>query len=260
MARMQIGLNLSALSLPLRPALTKARKLDLAGVELTTGGELTPANLSQTGRRELRYLVRSHELQLCALLCPLRSGLDIAERQQPRIELIREVMTLSYDLGPRLVVVDAGKIPEKEDDPRTSLMSDALLALGHYGDRVGVTLALMTGSDSGEVLAHYLDRLDTGSLSACLSPGNFLVGGHDLYSACRALGKRIRYLHATDARCSSSRGPATVALGHGDIDWLQMLGTLEEIGYHGWLTVPAEAGTEAAAAVQFLRTLVPKPA
>ncbi|MBI3407358.1 MAG: sugar phosphate isomerase/epimerase [Planctomycetes bacterium] len=239
----------------MRQALAVARKLDVSGVELASTGEFTPRNLSQTARRELRHLFRSHSLEPCALVCPLRHGLDVAENQEPRIELIREVMSLSFDLGPRLVVVDPGKIPVKDDDPRAPLMKDALLALGRHGDRVGVTLALVTGADSGEVLAGYLDRFDTGSLGACFSPGLFLVGGHDPYAAARALGKKVAYAHATDARHTSSRGAALVPLGHGDIDWLQMLGTLEEIGYHGWLTVPAEAGPDAAAAVQFLGRL-----
>lgn len=243
--------------MPLRQALAAARKLDVSGVELTAAGELTPRNLSQTARRELRHLFRADSLESCAIVCPLRRGLDVAENQEPRIELIREVMSLSFDLGPRLVVVDAGRIPANDDDPRGPFMKDALLALGRHGDRVGATLALMSGADSGEVLASYLNRFDTGSLGACVSPGLLMVGGHDPIAAVRAVGKKVIYAHATDARHTSSRGAALVPLGHGDIDWLAMLGTFEEIGYPGWLSVPAEAGTNAATAVQFLRRLVP---
>ena len=45
-------------------------------------------------------------------------------------------------------------------------------------------------------------------------------------------------------------------LGHGDVDWLQMLATLEEIGYRGWLTVLGQGVTEVAAGVALLKRLV----
>jgi sugar phosphate isomerase/epimerase len=51
-----------------------------------------------------------------------------------------------------------------------------------------------------------------------------------------------------------------VPLGHGDIDWLEYLGVLEEIEYRGWLTVERESGekrvADVAAGVAFLRRLV----
>jgi L-ribulose-5-phosphate 3-epimerase len=245
------------LNLPWRRALAAAQKLAVPGVELAAVGDFAPAQLSQTGRRELRHLLRSHNLELAALLCPLRRGLDVAQNQEPRIDLIKEVLSLSFDLGPRCVVIEAGKVPEKEDDARAPLLKEALLALGRHGDRVGAALALQTGLESGAALANYLDRFDTGSLGACYNPGNLLMSGHDPYTSARALGRRILYSHASDARYSSaSAGARPVPAGHGDIDWLQLLGTLEEIGYRGWLTIPHEAGADAAAGVAFLKRLL----
>jgi L-ribulose-5-phosphate 3-epimerase len=52
-----------------------------------------------------------------------------------------------------------------------------------------------------------------------------------------------------------------VALGNGDIDWLQMLGHFEAIEFRGWLTVKREDGSnrlaDVANGVQFLRRLIP---
>src|SRR5262249_24470478 len=133
-----------------------------------------------------------------------------------------------------------------------------LTSLGQHGDRVGTTIALVTsvtGAESGARLAEYLDRVDTGSLGVCFSPGNVVVGGQDPRALVRAVGKRIAYLHATDARHSSSRGAALVPVGHGYVDWLQLLGTLEEVAYRGCLTVAADAGADAPAAIRFLKHL-----
>ncbi len=232
----------------------------MAGVELDALGDFAPKALSQSGRRELRHLLRSHNLELSGLGCPLRRGLDVAENQQQRLDLIRDVLSLSFDLGPRLVVVHAGKVPVADDDPRAPLMKESLTALGGHGDRVGAVLALETGLESGAVLQQYLARFDSGSLAACLNPGNLLVNGHNPQESVRALAGRIAYVHATDARyASASKGVREVALGHGDIDWLQLLATLEEINYHGWLVVDREGGPnslpEVAAGVKLLRRL-----
>src|SRR5262245_47106743 len=113
MGKIKIGIQAKSLGLPLRRALEEAQRLGVTGVELPVGGELSPDALSQTGRRELRHLLRSHDLELTALNCPLRRGLDTAENLQPRIEYLQRVLTLAFDLGPRIAIVQAGRIPEK---------------------------------------------------------------------------------------------------------------------------------------------------
>jgi sugar phosphate isomerase/epimerase len=261
MSRLKIGLRLESLGLPLRRALQEAERLGVGGVQVDAVGDLSPTNLLQTGRRELRHLLRAHSLELTALGCPLRHGLDVPQDQQPRIEHVRKVMTLSYELGARVTIVQAGQVPADDKDPRAALLSEALLALGQHGDRVGVVLALETGLQSGEVLRRFLDRFDTGGLGANLDPANLLVHGFDPYAAARALHDKIVHVHAKDARAAgASRAAQEVPLGHGDIDWMQFLSVLEEVGYHGWLTIEREWGklgtAEAAAAVGFLRRFV----
>jgi len=65
----------------------------------------------------------------------------------------------------------------------------------------------------------------------------------DPYESLRALRGKLAICHARDARrAGASRAAAEVPVGHGDIDWLQMLGTFEEIEYRGWLTVKREEG------------------
>jgi sugar phosphate isomerase/epimerase len=261
MNRWKIGIRLESFGLPLRRALQEAQRLGVGGVQVDAVGDLSPANLSQTGRREFRHLLRAHSLELTALGCPLRHGLDRAENQEARIDHVRQVMTLSYDLGPRIVIVQAGRVPEKEDDPRYGLLSEALLALGHHGDRTGATLALETGLESGEVLRRFLDRFDTGGLGVNLDPANFLMNGFDPYAGARALRGRVVHSDAHDARqASANRAAQEVPLGHGDIDWLTFVAVLEEIEYRGWLTIEREGGDnrvgDIAAGVSFLRRIV----
>ena len=260
MSRFKIGIRLESLGLPLRQALAEASRLGVPGVQVDAAGDLSPRALSHTGRREFRHLLRGHNLELTALGCPLRRGLDSAEDQQPRLEHVQKVLALSYDLGPRVAIVQAGAVPQDPDSPRARLLSEALLALGHHGDRVGAVLALETGLESGAALAAFLARFDTGGLAANLDPANLLLHGFDPYDAARALRGRIAHTHAKDARLAgASRAAQEVPLGHGDIDWLRYLSVLEEVEYRGWLTIERETGdnrlADVAAGVTFLRRL-----
>jgi sugar phosphate isomerase/epimerase len=261
MNRLEIGIRLESFGLPLRRALGEAARLGVSGVQVDAVGDLAPGALSETGRREFRHLLRTCNLELTALGCPLRRGLDSTENQQPRLEHVQKVLTLSYDLGPRLAIVQAGAVPEDLESPRAHTLTESLTALARYGDRTGTTVALETGLESGAALAAFLARFDTGALGANLDPANLLLHGFDPYESARALGRRIVHAHARDARqAGSSRTAQEVPLGHGDIDWMQFLGVLEEVEYRGWLVVERETGdnrpADVAAGVAFLRRLV----
>ncbi len=262
MNRLRLGVRLASLNLPLRQALAAASRMGVAGVEVDAVGDLAPRALSATGRREFRNLLRTHNIELTALGCPLRRGLDTTEDQQPRLEHVQQVMGLSYDLGPKLTIVQAGAVPVRDDDPCGPILSESLTFLSSHGDRTGTTLALDTGLDSGSALRAFLDRFDTGSLRVNFDPANLLMNGFNVFDSLRALQGKIVHMHASDARRScSSRTLQEVPVGAGDIDWITYLSVLEEIEYRGWLVVKRESGenrlADITAGVQFLQRLVP---
>ena len=259
---MKIGIVLESLGLPVRQGLEEANRLGVGGVQVDAAGDLSPDRLTDTGRREFRNRLRSLNLQLTALNCPLRHGLDTAENQQPRIEHVRKVMTLAYELGPRIVVVQMPRVPDDPATERARLLREALLALGAHGDRVGTTLALEVGLDSGEKVRDYLNTYDTGSLGVNFDPANFLLNGFDPAANLLPLAGKVVHVHARDARTSTvSRAAQEVPLGAGDIEWMGLIGALEGLEYRGWVDVERETGTDrradVAAGVAFLRRLVP---
>lgn len=258
MNSLKLGIRLESLGLPLRRALHEAEQLGVAGVQVDAAGDLSPNQLSQTGRREFQHVLRAHNLELTALGCPLRRGLDTAQDQQPRIEHVRKVMSLSFDLGPRIAIVQAGRIPDDTADARSILLAESLAALGQHGDRTGSTLALETGLESGATLRQFLDRIDTGGLGVNFDPANLLMHGFDPHASARSLQGKIVHAHAKDARASSaSRAAQEVPVGRGDIDWMEFLSLLEEVEYRGWLVIEQETGenrlADIAASVAFLR-------
>ena len=106
----RIGIRLESLGLPLRRALGAATRMGAAGVQVDAVGDLDPRRLSATGRREFRHLLKTHDLELMALGCPLRHGLDVPDGQEERIDQVRLTLALSFDLGPRIVVAEVGRV------------------------------------------------------------------------------------------------------------------------------------------------------
>jgi sugar phosphate isomerase/epimerase len=258
---MKLGVYLDHLGLSARAALAWASKHGVAGVQFDAVGELGPEQLSATGRRELKNLLRSHSLTLTAVGAPLRRGLDVAENQQPRIDHLRKVLALSAELGTGLVVVQAGEIPEKPDDPRRALLTEALLALGHEGDRRGAVLAVETGLNSGTELRDFLTPLASGGLGVNFDPANLLMNGFDPVANVLPLGKLIVHAHAKDARIARANRAATeVPVGAGDIEWMALLAAMEALEYRGWLVAERESGddraTDLANGLAFLRRFV----
>jgi sugar phosphate isomerase/epimerase len=261
MNRLKLGVDLASLQLPLRNGLQHASRIGATGVQLQATGDLSPRKLSQTGRREFRHLLATHNLDCSALVCPFRHGLDVGEGLMERIDILTQALSLSFDLGARIVIVQAGHLPEGDETPAARLLNEALLTLGRVGDRTGTMLALESGLDSGAALAAYLNRFDTGGLGVSYDPGNMLVNGFDPYESIKALRGKVSIAQARDARrAGASRSAAEVPVGHGDLDWLQLLGAFEEVEYRGWLIVKREEGNnrvaDVAGGMAFLRRLI----
>jgi sugar phosphate isomerase/epimerase len=259
MKQLRIGIRQSATGLALRPALVEIERLGAGGVQIDVAGDLAPGRLSGTGRREIRQLLRSHQLELTALGCPLRHGLDESENLDGRIDYVRQVLTLSVDLGSRTVIVRAGRIPNETEHDVVTTLIDALTDLASHGDRIGATLALASGREAGSALAAFLNRFNTAALAANLDPGQFLMSGLDPVEGAQALASWLVHCWATDARRGTrERAGQQMALGEGDLDWLQFLAVLEQINYRGGLVIGRDQAAplaELAAGIAFLGRL-----
>jgi L-ribulose-5-phosphate 3-epimerase len=280
MNHLKLGVVLENLGLPTRQALEAAANLGLQGVQLDAVGSLSPDQLGSSARREIGTLLRSYNLELAAVGCPLRHGLDTFEHQQARIDHVKKAMQFAADLGAKVLVLPMPKLPEpepvkEEDDaspkpflffsgppPRGVTLKESLSALTKVGEKLGITLALEAGLDPAVKLREYLQSFDTDRLQVNFDPANFLLHGHDPLANLMALSGKIPHTHARDARrTSASAGPQEVAAGAGDLDWLAYMATLEAIEYRGYLTIERTQGTQRpadiAASVKFLRRFVP---
>jgi sugar phosphate isomerase/epimerase len=258
MKPLRIGIVAESTSLPIRAAISQAARMQADGIQADAVGDLGPANLGETGRREFRNLLRSYNQELAGLTVPLRNGLDAPENLQPRLDHLCKVMELTFDLGARVVVVPCPKIPDEPNSPRGRTMQEALVSLGAHGDRIGVALGLEIGFDPAEKVSQYLASFDTGSLKVTFDPANLLIHGHDPVANLPPLKPYLAHVHARDARAAGvSRGLEEVPLGAGDVDWMTLVATLQVFDFSGFLTVVRHQGEnrlrDVAAGVKFLR-------
>lgn len=257
---MKIGVCLESTGLSFREVLPFAARLGIGGVQVNAVRELSPDQLGDTARREVRNLLKTYNQHLTAFNCPLRYGIDVAENLQPRLEYIRKTMSLAQELGTRTVIIPCPKLPVDGETARADMMREALADLARHGDRIGVLLSLEFGLDSPDAMKAYVDAFDVGSLKINYDPANMFVNGFDPVQGLMTLHQLIVHTHARDVRKTSiSMGASEVSLGSGDINWLAYIATLSVIEYRGWIAIERNATkdqqTEITNSVNFLKRM-----
>lgn len=221
---------------PVRDQVRDAAKFGARGVVIDATGELGPNRLSETGRRELRHLLRSVEVSLIALNLPTRRPFDTVDQLDDRLRRAESAFTLGFELGTTLVLANVGAIPPETEAQRRETFVGAIRELGRRADHRGVRLAIETGPDPGEPLRALLDGLDSQGLAASVGPNALLENGHDPSAVARALGPWVAHAYAGGSQPTSPFARRT-GFAPGVLDWEEYLGALEEVNYRGFLTV-----------------------
>lgn len=256
----RIGIQTRSLRQPLRRALRTAAQLGATGVEIDARTELVPAEMSQTGIRQLRKLLDDLRLRVSAVAFPTRRGYDSLDELDRRVLATQAAMRFAQSVGAEVVINRIGSVPKERDDPRFKLLAETLAALGLYGERVGARLAARTGSESGPVLAQLLDAVPDQTVGVDLHPSGLIHHGHDPAEAAATLGRHVLHVHACDAVRDLARSRAVdVELGRGTADLPALLGALAEFDYRGWVTIErpdaADPVDEIGNAVAYLQSL-----
>ena len=259
MIRHPLGVRLSS-SRTLREDIYLAASLGAKGVVLDARDELHPDRLTDTGRREIRHLLRTTELHLIALHLPTRSPYDHLDQLEDRIRRADLAFSLAYELGTRLVLVNPGGVPPTEEAERRGIFTMAITELAKRADHRGVRLTLETGFDTGEVVNTFLEGIASPALGASIDPGTLLSHGVDPVKSTVALANWVAHAYATDAATGERRtkvfNPRGMGFPPGSLDWEEYLGAMEEIGYRGFLTAfpdPGQMKTQLPALVNRLK-------
>jgi sugar phosphate isomerase/epimerase len=255
----KIGIQTRSLRQPLRQALITAARLGAQGVEIDARTELPPAELSQTGLRELHKLLGDLGLQVSAVAFPTRRGYDVRDDLERRILATQAAMRFAHDLRTDVVINRIGHIAA-EDDPSFTRLVEALTSLGAYGERIGARLAAQSVEESPQNLDRLLAALPEQSVGIDLHPRGLVFGGYSPLEAVEILGQHVLHVHACDAvRDASTRRASEVELGRGTADLPAILGQLTEFDYRGWVTIERRESTnpipEIENGVAYLRSL-----
>lgn len=271
-----VGVLLDSFRLSWREALPAAARLGVKGIQVyATNGELAPENLSPADRRTFAQAVADHGLTISALCGDLGRGFGDPELNPELVERSKRILDLAKELGCGIVTTHIGVVPASADHPRYKVMQDACFQLSRYADGLGAHFAVETGPETAQRLKGFLDSLGSKGVAVNFDPANLvMVTGDDPVQAVYTLGDYIVHTHAKDGRRLLERdpeitygivknavknGPAfeELPLGEGDVDFPGWLKALDDIGYHGFLTIEREVGEDPASdigrAVRFLR-------
>jgi sugar phosphate isomerase/epimerase len=237
MIRHPLGLRLDP-SRPIRDQIHEAARLGARGVVIDAIGDLAPQRLSETGRRELRHLLRTLELSLVALSLPTRRPFDTLDQLDDRMRRADAAFAMAYELGTKLVLAQVGAVPPEDEPERREIYTTALASLGQRAEHRGVRLAIETGSESGTRHKAFLDSLNLVGLAASIDPASSLGAGLDPAATVVELARWVAHAYAGDATGkAAAQNPRGLGFAPGVLDWEAYLGALEEIGYGGFLTV-----------------------
>lgn len=281
MGKFSIGVMADSFRLPFEQAIQKAHEVGADGVQLyAVQGEFTPENLNAEKRREANRILKENDLVVSAL-CGDFGGHGFARKEEnaARIEKSKRIVDLALDLGARVVTTHIGVVPEDPECERYKVMQEACNELAEYAFARGARFAIETGPEPAERLKKFLDSLCSKGVAVNLDPANFvMVTDQDPAEAVHILKDYIVHTHAKDGVMLKKTDPQIVydifanggigdinlgdyfrevPLGTGDVDFGAYLAALEDIGYHGFLTVEREVGEQPEkdirTAVQFLR-------
>jgi L-ribulose-5-phosphate 3-epimerase len=263
MGLIRLGVAVDDLGLGTKEGLQEAARLGYGAVELGgVGGDIEPANLSQSGVRHLRKFVEGLGLEVSVLGGPAgRGGLGDPATVDERIDKTRQILELARRLRVPVVTVHLGRVPDDPRDRRRGLIVEALDCIGEHADKVGVLLAAASDEDAPAALRRLLDELNCPALRVCYDPGGLLMHGHDPTAGVGDLAGLIAASHLRDAtRGSATAAGREVRMGSGQVNFIEYLAALEQGAYQGPQIVRRTEATdpvaEIAAARQYLEGLL----
>ena len=258
-----IGVMLESFRLPTPVALKKAKEIGATGIQMyAVDGEHAPEQLTGGKRRELLDMVKSEGLVFSALCGDLGKGFHNAELNPGLIERSMRILDLAKDLETDIVTTHIGEVPADPGHDRYKIMQEACFKLAEYADSLNAHFAIETGPEESATLKQFLDGLHSTGVAVNLDPANLImVTGDDPVQAVHNLKDYIVHTHAKDGVRNYYRDPeevyglveaemlaspsfAELPLGQGGVDFGNYLKALDEIGYHGFLTIEREVGDD----------------
>lgn len=280
---------------PIKKAIGLASELQVPGVRLNTRSELNIGKASSTALRQILLYVQERQMQIAGLSCPTKHALYDENFLEPRLEVIRNSMTLARQLNTTELLIRCGPIPDPDaettaspseataiDDaanpfsfpasqPSTALASPAqqfstlcqiLNELAQHGNHVGCVINLQLPDFHLGLMKRLLNEVKAGPLNLVFDPATAIMSGAEVDRTYRDIYEHVGYVRARDAVQNLDGASTEAGLGKGIVDWIQFMPTLIEANYEGWVCVERTGGDSRAddvrQGVSELKRLIPQ--
>ncbi len=171
-------------------------------------------------------------------------GLVPAATRTARLNEMKAISDFAARLDCDVVALHLGFVPHDANGREYREIVDATKSLCDHVARNDQNLHLETGQESADALVQFMTDTQAKNLFVNFDPANMILyGTGEPIAALRKLGPWVRSVHCKDALWSAHPGETwgqEVPLGEGDVNMVNYLRTLSEIGYTGPLTIERE--------------------
>ncbi len=261
MFRVKISVATYEFDQDIRSALHTAMKIGAQGVQFDLRSQLRPADYGSTARRQLQNYLGERNLQPASAHFSLRSSLFENERLEQRLEAVRNAILFASQMKLRTLTMRLGRLPDLESEEAKQVIFPIMRDLVTHANHFGVTICVIPAGDSAETLLSFLNQIKTGPIAIDADLGSWVLSGRSPGKQLRELNQVIEHIDIRDAVRDVDGVGEEVPVGRGEIDWDEIAGLIEEMGYSGWLNVRRSTGNDkigdSMRAIQYLRNLIP---
>lgn len=231
-----IGVNTDDLQIAPKQAFRKASEMRFRTIEFGVGaGELSPKNLTGSGRRHVSRFVEGLGLGIASLVADF-PGVRLTDPRSVdgRVTRTLDIIELAVDLHVGVVTTSLGALAHPDTGEPAPLAVQALRALGEHADARGVLLAVRPSSDDAERTAILLAEVACPAVVVGLDPAAQVMAGHNPLALIEFAAGRIPLMHVRDGVVGSPAcsGHET-RLGDGDVDMIGVLAALQGADFRG---------------------------
>ncbi len=156
--------------------------------------------------------------------------------------------------------VSADRICQPTGRERFDRLCEILNDLARHADRCGCVLQLVCAAFDVSRIARLLSRVQSGPVGLVFDPATAVMTGSSPVALFRAVYAHVGYVRIRDAQKDVDGAGLEVPVGEGAVNWTELVPTIAESDYHGWLCVERPGGDDRAddvrRGVAHLRSLV----
>jgi len=229
-----VGVDLNDLHRSVKISLHVAADMGFRVAEISAAsGELTPEQLSASGRRHLSRLTEGLGISLAALVADM-PGLRLTDPKtvDERISRTLAILDLSRDLRVPAVTASIGALTHPDSGEPSPLAVQSLQRIGEVADHRNAMFAIRPTGDSPDRILRVLEAVGCPALKLCLDPASLMMSGVNPMALVERCADGIVLIHARDATAGFPERPGhETVFGEGDVDWKSLAEVLKSMDF-----------------------------